>query len=338
MSGSRVSLIASQVRGVDCAAAELPRNFPIEAPTLRAVGAIVFTPACLQEGRLLEGLDYLDAADCVVTHLRRVRLDGQRVRRIWGPQADEFTAERWDVALRMFAAGPAALALVAEPGWKGRGGSLAERLKELQGSPDPELLERHSLRARLGAHNKVNNLLHVPEGTEAMVRELAILLSPERLPALWRAAMEARPLADREHIARALAPSSAVGSVCTLHNAVRLRWRALVEAEELAGEAPVGVRESLRDSSQWLGRSSLAGAPLLAAWRRERPGDRFGILLSAWLGPDEALSRAMLSVDAVLYGEPISAPALEHDLAAAELDPDEWELVSLTTEIVAREA
>jgi hypothetical protein len=301
----------------------------------RGIGAVLFTPPCLATGRLAIGLQHLVAAGFIVTSLDRLRLDEEAVRRVWEAQAGEFTAERWDVAVELFTAGPSALAIVVGDAVEASH-PVADQLKVLQGPSDPDLLERHHLRARLQAANKVNNLVHVPADPAAVVREVAIMAPPRASANLWREASEARPLRDLGSLADAFATS---GSVCVVRNALRLRRRALRQAEIAAGEPPEALREELRAGSRWVAAlAGLEGAGALRRWRRECFEDRFGDSLAAWLDPEEPVCRAMRAVDKVLRGEPIRVSLLEAELAACGVDPDRWEFLSLATEVVSEEA
>jgi Nucleoside diphosphate kinase len=301
------------------------------------IGAILFTPACLVAGRLADGLSYLQGAGFTVTALRRVQLAEDQVRRIWRFQAEQFTAERWDVAVRLFCAGPSLLVMVHAGEQLGR--STAQRLKDLQGPSDPDLLEDDHLRACLRACNKVNNLVHVPQTPPALLREVAIIVAPQGLPALWRTATLARPLPDLEYVADALAGAGRPGAVCVVRNALRLRWRALLAAEGLAGEPPTAVRDVLRAGAQWIaGQPDAEGAEVLRRWRWEIGDDRFGHSLCDWLEADQPLCRAMLSVDAVLLGQSVSVRTLERDLSASGIAVGQWELLSLLTEVVSQDA
>ncbi len=298
------------------------------------VGAVLFTPPCLATGRLAIGLDHLDAAGFTVTSLDRLRLDERQVRRVWEPQASEFTAERWEVAVELFTAGPSALAIVVGDDAAARG-SVAERLKALQGPSDPDLLERHHLRARLRATNKMSNLVHVPDA-EAVRREVGILVSEPTRESLWRAAVAGRPVRDLDCLVDAFA---APASACVVRSAQRLRWRALRRAEMACGEVPEELRGGLREGSGWLaGLPGVEGAELLRRWRRERPDDLFGESLASWLDPEEPVCRAMRALDRVLGGEPIAVSELAGELALGGLDPDRWEFLALTTEILSEEA
>jgi hypothetical protein len=299
------------------------------------IGAVLFTPPCLATGRLAAGVDYLVSEGFTVTSLDRLWLDAEAVHRLWEAQEAEFTVERREVAVGLFTAGPAVLAMVVgNDGEASR--PVAEQLKLLQGPSDPDLLEPRHLRARLQACNKVNNLVHVPADSDAVVREVAIVAPEASLDGLWRAAVEARPVRDRDLLVDAFA---APASACVVRNAQRLRWRGLRQAEVNCGEPPEALREELRAGSAWLaGLLGLEGAGLLRLWRRERFDDRFGESLSRWLDPEGPICRAMAAVDKVLQGEPIPVPLLEAELAEAGVDPDRWEFLSLATEVVSEEA
>lgn len=299
------------------------------------VAVAMFTPACLASGRLELGLSWLRTAGFSVVFLSPVRLTRERVDRLWLYQCARFTAERWDVAARLFCAGPAVVAVVTHAD-RGRS-SVAERLKGLQGPSEPELLAEHHLRACLGAVNKLNNLVHVPDDAAATVRELPILLGERGAVAAWDAAVTGGRAPEGTEAVAGL-EGAADDGVCLVRAASRLRWRALVLGEELAGsDAPPALRSALSTDLEWAASQPWGGLKTIEAWRRRFGPLRAGEGFARWLGPGSVLTQAMTHVDAVVSGGCTGLRALRASVDAAGLAPSTWELLAVETQAVAQD-
>jgi hypothetical protein len=300
----------------------------------RRVAVGMFTPACLAAGRLNAGIAWLREAGFEVVHMARIVLDERHVDRVWKHQAAGFTPERWRVAVRMFSAGPSVVAVVtgsddAEP--------AAARFKELQGPSDPERLRPEHLRARLGAVNKINNLVHAPQDVDATVRELPILLGAAGARSAWTAALAQRPLADAELAVRTLGAAPRDDAVCVALTAARLRSRALVAAEAAAGPLAPALRRVLGAELEWALDQPWGGWRMLEAWRERFGPAPLGPPLAARMTVPAALVAAMTGLDAVLADREVDLAALEANLQTAGLAPSPWESLAVATQAVAQE-
>jgi nucleoside diphosphate kinase len=297
--------------------------------------AAMFTSACLAAGRLRAGVAWLRDAGFSVRRLSRVHLTKSQVDRVWLHQAAGFTAERWDVAARMFCAGPAVVAVVT-PLDEGR--SAAERLKTLQGPSDPERLAARHLRWSLGAVNKINNLVHVPDDAAATVRELPILLGETGARAAWDAVVRGGTTPDTDAAIAGLGSAPFDDGVCFVRSVARLRWRAVLAGEAMVGgSAPAELRSALSSELEWA-----TGQPW-GGWRTTRTwSQRFGARRTAgdfarWLGPSSVVTKAMAELEGVVGADGVHLGVLEARIAAAGLAPTAWELLALQTQAVAQQ-
>jgi hypothetical protein len=314
------------------------------APALAdSTGMLMFTPACLAADRLEQGLRWLARHELTPVFGRRVVLREEQVRTVWRYQAAGFTPERWDVAVQLFCAGPAAVVLVSAEGDR-TGAPVSAWLRELKGPSDPAELEPHQLRHALGAHNKINNLVHCPDSPPALLRELAVLLPEPACEAAWGAALAGRPALDVSRFADAARPAR-TGPMDVVRTAARMRWRCLELGRHVArvGEPP-GLAEALGAQLDWAERRAPDGHQGLAEWRVRYGGRVLGERFASWLSagpvadPDaEALARAFGGIEAVLRAERVDVEALTADIRAARLAPDRWELLALATEATAEE-
>jgi hypothetical protein len=156
-------------------AARLESMAPGEGAGLAGRTAVMFlTPACLIAGRQRLALDFTSAYGFEPILIRYVELSSAQVAAIWRYQIPGFDPLRWQVALRLFTAGPGLLVVMRQKA--PRAPSAARHLKALKGPSDPAQCQAYHLRTRLGAMNKINNLVHSPDDPWDVVRELEIFL------------------------------------------------------------------------------------------------------------------------------------------------------------------
>jgi nucleoside diphosphate kinase len=303
-------------------------------------GLVMFTPGCLVAGRLGEGMRHLEDAGFAVAFARRVTLTELQVRQIWRFQSAGFTRERWNVAVRLFCAGPAVVALVT-----GRVGArdapVAARLAALKGPSDPAALEAHHLRKRLGALNKLNNLVHTADSLEAVVREVHLTLPPQEVHAAWRAAGSRRTVEDLDKFVEATGAARPEG-VSLAHAGVRVLWRAFDLARQSTGTGgPPFLRARLVEQLAWARRESPHdAAEALRRWRTRHAGTATAPALLEWLAAasaPEALGSAYRGVEDILAGRPVALGAFERAIRESVLAVDPWERLLMATEVVSRE-
>jgi hypothetical protein len=304
-----------------------------------ATGLVMFTPACLAINSLGQGLAELDRERLTVIFLRRIRLQEPEVRRIWRYQAESFSPTRWNVAVRAFCAGPAVVAVVRAPPTNGR--DLSVRLKHLKGPSDPLELESHHLRARLGAPNKINNLMHSPDSVDALIRESAIMLPPSGLRAMWRAAVDGRSVTEYDSFIEANRVAVAEDGLGIVRVLARLRWRCLECGRQLAlTEGPQTLMATLREQLSW-SRTVMKDIDAPRRWRERYAETETSKQFGEWLGMEaipeaELLCRVFDALECVLLQLPVDVEILEHELGAVHLALDEWENLAVATEVVAQ--
>lgn len=303
-------------------------------------GLVLFTPACVVAERVGDGLAHLQTAGFTVAFARRIALSELQVRRIWSLQSAAFAPERWRVAVRLFCAGPAIVALVIAPAGAGDAPAAA-RLRALKGPSDPDALAAHHLRKRLGALNRVNNLVHTADSPEAVVRESSLMLPPDALRAAWSAAGAGRRLEDLDRFVDGTAAPVRRDGMSLAHAGVRLLWRAFDVARQSAdADAPPALRAALAHQLAW----SSAEPPHDAAAALRRWRERYGarataLTFRAWAGAHAggALARAYQGLEDVLAGRPVALAAFERDVHDSGLAVDRWESLLLATEVVSRD-
>jgi nucleoside diphosphate kinase len=300
-------------------------------------GLVLFTPACVVAARVGEGLACLEAAGFTVAFARRVALTELQVRRIWWLQSAGFAPDRWSVAVRLFCAGPAVVALVTARAGAGNA-SAAERLRALKGPSDPDALAPHHMRKRLGALNRLNNLVHSADSAEAVVREAWLMLPPSALRAGWSAARGGRRMDDLERFLEANAGPTRRDSVSLAHVGVRLLWRAFdLACPSARAGAPGALREALVARLAWTRREPADdGAEALRRWRARYGAGPTAPAFREWAG-DGAVARAYCGVEDVLAGRPVALAALEHDLGDSGLAVDRWERLVLASEVISQQ-
>jgi nucleoside diphosphate kinase len=305
-------------------------------------GLVMFTPACLIAGRLEEGLRYLKSRHFIVPFARRVVLTDAQVRRVWRFQAKQFSPERWDVAVRLFCAGPAVVSFVTAP--PEEGSFLVARLKDLQGPSDPDVLNDGHLRKRLEAPSKLNNLVHVADSTAAVLREAAVMLPPGGLASAWRAMVSGGPTLDIELFSEVARPVVGDEAACVVRIIARIFWRAFDLARQLIGTSGSPcLTDAMGEQLEWSKQLTVAGAEALRLWRkRYAAGNAAVSALLGWLAADSsddarALYRAIDGLQMVLLDQAVDLRALESDLHMSGLAPDQWELLTIATEIMSQE-
>lgn len=188
---------------------------------------LVFNAACLVTGQLETGLDFLKEQGFMPVYTRLLQYTVETVRKVWLYQLHTFRPDRWQLILDLLLAGPSLLVLLQHK--QPTGSSAAARMKALKGPSDPILCEPHQLRTRLGALNKIINLVHSAEEPGDVVREMAIFLRPPELKTAWKAAVAVLNGDGRELCTRCLIDSVQIGvrpgGVSFAHISVSLRWR-----------------------------------------------------------------------------------------------------------------
>jgi hypothetical protein len=306
-----------------------------EAEVVAAHTAVAFfTPACVAVGRVSTGLRHAARAGFRLRHLARVLLDGDQVHQIWQPQSAGFAPDRWAVATDLFCAGPGVVAVVTT--LTSTTGSAAEEFKALQGPSSPGQLQPGHLRRKLGAVNKINNLVHVSADTPATVRELTIMLGRPAARFAWQAVVDRRAVRRPDvELARQLGSerdaAAGLGVVVS-----RLRWRAFLLGRTIAAP-PAGLEAVLAELADRARADPAGGFPATGAWRAGDGRREFAADFAGWLGEPAPLVAAISALDDLSVGRSRGAGDVRRAVLAAGLQPSGWELLALTTAAASRD-
>jgi hypothetical protein len=213
--------------------------------------------------------------------------------------------------------------------------SASERLAGLKGHSDPARCGPAALRTRLGAANRVINMLHCAATTPDTVREAALLLDAGDLAAAWRsvaAGRDAAPLGGVIDIGSRWCGNSLA------HAGVAVRSRLLGAITAQDGAEPAWAARCRREW-QWV-RERDPGEPraLLAEYRAAfpacpEPGPDGQGPAGSGRAPGTAAARehALRLVEGLLRGRPADVGELRATLARAGCVVDRWEWVVLAS-------
>jgi hypothetical protein len=297
------------------------------------VALALLTPGCFAAGQARAALALLADAGFHPAYAQLVSFDPDLITRVWSDSLPGMQPpDRRIVVYDLLLAAESLLLVLVDPAADPHA-PAAERLAAVKGHSDPARTGPDALRARLGAANRVINLLHCAATTADAVRELDLLLGPDDLATAWRRAAAAEvadldgPLLDARRLW--------YGNSLT-HVAVATRSR-LVHALGAEGRPDPGWRQRCAAEWAWV-RDEPVTAPRALARTYRRV---FGPLLdqpAAGL-PDSPTARARLRVLAALdelqQGREVPVESLRAALAAAGCVLERWEWVVLASSAVS---
>jgi nucleoside diphosphate kinase len=300
----------------------------------------LLTPGCFAAGQAEPAIRFLRSEGFEPVYTQMLSFDEERVGRVWRDSLAAMKPARRTVVHELLMSGESLLLLLRDSK-RSRVLSASERLAELKGHSNPSKCPPDSLRVRLGAANRVINLIHSADSTSSTVRELAILLDDD-LPAAWCAAV------DRRSTPLAVQPvplgvgirwcGNSIAHVCVI---VRARlvdaltapaWR----AGERTGNRVDGWRIRCADELRWISGQSIKDPRRVAAAYRERfprpmvTEDR-GVASSA---PGRARLAALRLLDTLQQGGPVDLERLRRTLEQSRCVLDGWEWVVLASSAV----
>jgi hypothetical protein len=292
----------------------------------------LLTPGCFAAGQARPALALLAQAGFHPVHAQLVSFDPDLITRMWADSLPGMQPpDRRIVVYDLLLAAESLLLVLVDPG-AGPHAPAAERLAAAKGHSDPARTGPDAFRTRLGAANRVINLLHCAATTADAVRELALLLGPDDLATAWRraAAAEVLDLAGPLLDARALWYGNSL-----THVAVAVRSRLVLALAAEGGSDPGWQR---RCAAEW-------------AWVRDQPVTApravarsyrqvFGPLDRPPVGlPDSPTARARLralaALDELQSGREVPVEVLRAMLAAAGFVLERWEWVVLASSAVS---
>jgi hypothetical protein len=301
------------------------------------------TPACLIAGRQRLALDFTSAYGFEPILIRYVELSSAQVAAIWRYQIPGFDPLRWQVALRLFTAGPGLLVVMRQKA--PRAPSAARHLKALKGPSDPAQCQAYHLRTRLGAMNKINNLVHSPDDPWDVVRELEIFLPAGELLATWQAVRAPNGfVVRRSEREEPDAPERSLG-VSFVHVALHLGRRiaaTLRDLGELTPDQLASIQMPFDQAWSWVAqRSSAQPFQVLESYRRSFPRPLL-VAIDQSAAPTLVVRRlldAIQELSSALVGDPSwRSTTIVDALAGTPCALDDWDALVLSTQDVARGA
>lgn len=297
---------------------------------------VLLTPGCFAAGQAGRAIGMLQDAGFQPCFAQLVSFDRERITRMWQDPLDRMAQARRKVVYQLLMSGESLLLLLSAPG--DETDPASERLAALKGHSDPRRCPPGALRARLGAANRMINMLHSSATTADTVRELAITLGPDDLGVAWRAVLRSKPFP-------LLAGMFATGRLwcgnSVTHVCVVLRARLFGSLIAECGNLPAAWRRC-RGELEWLARQDVSEPIRVAAgYRTEfrapalddatRRAIRAGAVLSA---TGHARLEALEVLDDLQHAAPVPPERLRSALDRSRLVTGGWEQVVLASAAV----
>jgi hypothetical protein len=304
-----------------------------DAAVADRVALALLTPGCFAAGQARAALALFADAGFVPAYAQLVAFEPDLITRVWADSLPGIQPpDRRIVVYDLLLAAESLLLVLVDP-TAGPEAPAAERLAAAKGHSDPARTGPDAFRARLGAANRVINLMHCAATTADAVRELALLLSPDDLATAWRRAAAAEPLDLDDPLldARALWYGNSL-----THVAIALRSR-LVQALAVEGRPDPGWQQRCAAEWAWVRQKPVTAPRAVARAYRQA----FGPLLDepAVGLPDSPTARARLrglaALDQLQLGREVPVEALRATLAAAGCVLERWEWVVLASYAVS---
>jgi hypothetical protein len=298
------------------------------------VAMVLLTPGSFAAGQARSAVDLLAAEGYEPAYAQFVSFDHERVSRMWVDSLAKMEPDRRIVVYDLLLSAESLLVVLVAPAVP-PGSCAMDRLAERKGHSDPARCPPDAMRTRLGAANRVINMLHTPASTGDMMRELAILLTSDDLATAWRAAAAGRavrldgPFLD---IGRRWCGNS-VGHVAA---AVRCRL-----ADALAAESRVfdDWQERCRREWEWVSRRAPADPRAVIADYRGAFPARLPVVPSpapaTLSGTGRARLLALNMLDGLVHGDGGEVEQMRETLAQACCAVDRWEWVVLASSAVS---
>lgn len=300
------------------------------------------SPLCVASGRVPRAITWLVAAGFEVPWVRSLQLQRPHIDGLWERLIPTIPQRRVDVVTASLTAGPSALLGLRRPAVDVR---ATDHLLEIKGSANPVAREEGSLRSHLGAPNMLTSLIHTPDSSEDLLRELQLLVPrTDELEEFWRAVQTGGT--HDNSLPLDLSGDDPPPPITALIIGLRLRARLL---DRLADGASVTFARAIGEISSAVDRDLEAAEqsdpfdPLaaLARYRATFEPQRDGLqrALAAATTADLDESRRLAcggyaQLDSMAAGEPFDLEVLTATLKGAGVVPNTWECVVLASEWV----
>lgn len=299
------------------------------------------SPLCIASGRVPLTIAWLEGAGFEVRWVRSLQLQRAQIDGLWESLIPTISQRRVDVATASLTAGPAALLGLRRPAVDA---SATSHLLALKGSADPLARGEGTLRSRLGAPNILTSLIHTPDTSEDLLRELQLLLPrTDELEKFWHA-MHTGGTRDNS-LPLDLSGDDPPPPITALIVGLRLRARLLARFADGASAtfaSTIGEISSAVDRDLEVAQQSDPTDPLtaLARYRAtfEPQRDRLLRAVAADVttaGLDESRRLACAGyaqLESMAAGEPFDLEVLTARLSGAGVVPNTWERVVLASE------
>lgn len=299
------------------------------------------SPLCVASGRVPRAITRLKSVGFEVRWMRSLQLRRTQIDGLWERLIPTISQRRVDVANAMMTAGPAVLLGLRRPTADANATSY---LLDLKGSADPLAREEGSLRSHLGAPNILTSLIHTPDTSEDLLRELQLLVPrADELEEFWRAMHTGGTRGNS--LSLNLSGDDPPPPITALIVGLRLRARLLARLADGASAAfarAIGEISATVDRDlEAAGQSDPFDPPTaLARYRAtfEPQRDRLLQAVAADITTadlDESRRLACGAYDqleSMAAGEPFDIEALTARLKSAGVVPNAWERIVLASE------
>jgi len=301
------------------------------------------SPPCVASGRVPRAITWFKSVGFEVRWMRPLRLQRTQIPELWESLLPTISQRRVDVASALLTAGPAVLLGLRRPTANANATSY---LLDLKGSADPLAREEGSLRSHLGAPNILMSLIHTPDTSEDLLRELQLLVPrTDELEEFWRAMHTGDTRGNS--LPLDLSGDDPPPPITALIVGLRLRARLLARLADGASAAfarVIGEISSAVDRDLEAAERSDPFDPLtaLARYRAtfEPQRDRLLRAIAADVTTADLDERrrlacgAYVQLESMAAGEPFGFEVLTARLRSAGVVPNTWECIVLASEWV----
>jgi nucleoside diphosphate kinase len=302
----------------------------------------LFSPACLAAGTVGAGLSFLNEHGFALRFCKVISMSPASIIGLWRRVRPAWRPDRRGVTDQLFTVAPALVVLAVRE----RDGSTtaSELLTRLKGPSDITGCGPGHLRARVGAANKLNNLVHTSDTPDDVMRELAALLDGHDVLDAWRRCASTSEPVPLDEVVGSCREFLRPDGVSLAHVAVRLRRRLVVDlCRAVQSVTSIAVLTQLCEEALLLDaipptRPHAALDRLRARFGTESASRRWADELAQ--RPEAAAMRAALDTlriaEAELYGYKVAD--LEWDALdrSKRVVGDPWDWIVLATEWLTR--
>lgn len=239
-----------------------PRLFSV----LHRITLLIFKPESLAGRRVGAVMRFLAQHEFTPIHFLPFTYTRATMREVWRYQWNAATIDKMDVADRVNGRRPTAMVILRDDAAP-RELPAAVRLKQLKGAASPEVREQETLRAAIGAPNRLITFVHTPDEPADLVRELGIFFDREGRRSLFTSILGSLEDDVTDEVVRVLERLQSEAQATDFDPEAAWR-RILARADGQTRTALLGQRELFRESGKvdWEAFSAVAAAVGAEDW------------------------------------------------------------------------